>query len=127
VRRWLFTCCGIRPDHWARLLTANEGVLTPAITERIRHSSVLRAAGYDLRWVFDPNPWVARGLLELGITPMCCPHPYYARPSFLPDSGTGGLAWDQIEEQVLGQRRALIGDERLAPDDVLASDEEHLS
>lgn len=125
VRRWLTTSCGIRPDHWARLLvSAHEESVESE--ERIRHAMTLRAAGYDLRWVIDPNPWVARGLLELGITPMCCPHPYYSRPSFLPDSGTGGMGWDQIEEQVLGQRRSILGDQRLVPDTALASDEEEV-
>ena len=93
---WL-TLQNIRKTDYARLFTREGLEHLDRAAVRHRHITQARALGYDLRYVFTDDPATARWCVQRGITPMCCPHPAYARSSFLPDSREGGLSWDQIE------------------------------
>jgi hypothetical protein len=123
---WLRQVAGIQPHQWARLVRATDDEADDgdAVAVRRRHLIEARAQNYDIRYFVDPNPRVALSCLATGVTPMCCPHPVYARESFLPDSRSGGLSWEAIQDRVLGDRASLIRDPRLQVNDIAEEDEE---
>lgn len=107
---------GVRPTDYARLLLALPGASD--LDARVRHFSVARAQGWDLRYVIDPDPEVAKAALARGICPLCCPHPRYSRPSFLPNAGQGGLSWEAIVAEQKGQGAIRAADDRVLADDI---------
>jgi hypothetical protein len=111
VHRWLATQAGIVPRHWARLLRGERLDATNLAT-RQRHVMLTRSSGYDLRYVVDPDPRVALHCLRAGVTPLCGPHPLYARASFLPDSQEGGASWDAINAALVTTRNVRAQDPR---------------
>lgn len=123
---WLRQIAGIQPNQWARLsrATEDEAMDGDAIVVRRRHLLETRSQNYDIRYFVDPDPRVALSALAAGVTPMCCPHPIYARESFLPDSQAGRPAWDAIAARVIGDRALMIQDPRLRVPDINEEDED---
>lgn len=111
VHHWLSSQAGILPRHWSRLLLGREG--EDPFEARQRHVMLVRSGSYDLRYVVDADPRIALVCLKAGITPLCAPHPLYARSSFLPDSQAGQASWALITEHLQDQRLANIQDPRL--------------
>lgn len=110
--RWLTYGMGVRKNDWARLLSADN----PDENEdhiRRRHFTFLRSTGSDLAYVVTADPAFARFVLRAGVTPLLCPHPTYSRSSFLPDAGSGRVAWDFIEREVQAGRLMRNRDVRL--------------
>jgi hypothetical protein len=125
VVNWLRQVAGIQPRQWARLLRAtdDEAIDGDAVIVRRRHLVESRAQNYDVRFFFDPDPKVALSCLASGVTPMCCPHPVYARESFLPDSRIGRPSWDAIADRIMTDRVTLTQDPRLHVLDINEEDE----
>lgn len=109
VKRF-FRECGIPGETFARLELAREN--ETELETRTRHILSARANGYDLRYVVETDPEVARYCLNVGVTPLFCPHPLYARASFLPHSRDGGESWYEMEMALHEQAEIKAEDRR---------------
>jgi hypothetical protein len=107
--------CGIRETDYAQILHGGD---------RISHLRLARRLNYRIDYFIDTDPEVAVEALRLGCVPMLCPHPAYGRSSFLPDIAQGKKTWDQIAEEVQGQRIAKSQDSRLTNDEVVLRDDD---
>lgn len=115
VDRWLLLQ-GIRKTDYSGILL-NKWIAEPALEVRTRHVMLTRSQNSGLAYVVDSDPRVAKFCLERGVTPLLCPHPTYARSSFLPDSKSGGMSWDEIVETQTRQKLARMGDQRTRVND----------
>lgn len=103
---------GVHTNEYDRLLWPLEGE-SPAKAMR-RHINLSRQTG-DLAYVVTADPTTAKRCLNIGVTPLLCPHPEYAAPSFLPTAGEGGQAWaDMID--VLTEQKFLRASDLRADD-----------
>lgn len=109
VRRY-FREFGIQNETFARLELARED--ESALETRTRHILSTRAQGYDLRYVVETDPQIAKYCLSMGITPLFCPHPLYSRSSFLPHSREGGQSWYEMEMALHQQVEIKAEDDR---------------
>lgn len=109
VRRW-FREAGIANETFARLELARAD--ESELETRTRHVLETRAQGYDLRYVVESNPQVAKYCISMGVTPLLCPHPLYGRESFLPHSREGGQSWYEMEMALQQQEATKAEDER---------------
>jgi len=114
MSRWLVTTLAMRSPQWSRLLVAEEG--ESEADTRSRHLNFLRSTGSEISYVVTADPAFARASIAAGVTPLCCPHPAYSRPSFLPTAGEGKAQWDAIEAEVLKGKISRLEDRRLDPD-----------
>lgn len=114
AKEFLQYVCGCRVTAWRALWTAQEN--ESPIEAQERHLQTALAQG-PLAFYVTANPAMALYALDLGVTPLCCPHPAYARSSFLPHTPEGLRTWADIEAQVIQKRLMRLGDSRSLGED----------
>jgi hypothetical protein len=105
---------GVQKNEYDQLLSPLSQEETPANTMR-RQIQYVRQA-YDLAYVVTADPALAKRCIMWGITPMLCPHPRYAAPSFLPQAGEGVKRWTDMVDTLVEQKFLRESDRRTDDD-----------
>jgi hypothetical protein len=106
---------GVRKSQYDQLLSPLPPQESPTQMMR-RHINRMREQT-ELAYVVTADPEVARRCINVGITPMLCPHPKYAAPSFLPTAGDGKKSWADLVDTLTEQRFLRDNDKRADDDD----------
>lgn len=84
-----------------------------AAERRLYQVNTLRARGYAIDFVIDPDPSVSAALLSVGIPVLNFLHPSYSLPQWRPDYEEHVKPWKEIEEEAERQARLRAEDNRL--------------
>lgn len=104
---------GVSPNEYDRLLSPLE---KESPTKALRRHIAFAREANDLAYVVSADPTLAKRCIAWGVTPMLCPHPHYAAPSFLPTAGQGKLNWADMEESLIEQKFLRESDTRKEED-----------
>lgn len=84
-----------------------------AWSRRIRQVNKIARTGHDIHFVIDPDPAVAKELIEGGHDTLLCSYHSYAYPEWLPDAELTVRPWDEMVAAVNLRSRTRALDERL--------------
>lgn len=68
--------------------------------------------GYPVDFVIEPDPAIARKLMEEGYTTLLFLHPAYSKPDWRPDHQFAVRPWDDLAQQVADHARLRAQDKR---------------
>lgn len=80
---------------------------------RLYQCNSLRASGYSLEFVIEPNPSIAAELLRGGFTVLNYLHYSYALPQWRPDYEERTKSWEDLEREARVTRLMRTEDSRL--------------
>jgi hypothetical protein len=98
--------------HHAQVVHGIRPGLSRAQT-RVEQAARLRAAGYALDLVVEPDPEVSAALLTAGFNVLHFAHAAYTRPDWRPDFKRGQQAWDELVEEQKRAARLRAEDNRI--------------